>query len=145
MRAWLQQRRHGRELTPSLLFGICRRVLSESLRKQYRRSHVKELRFGADGIEPICPRAKHRHQIGTLEAPSLGVLLEELQDAIAELPVQYRGAIRDKSRGLPLRDIAQRHGWTLSAVRMRLFRGRRMLERKIRERIDDYENRQFRA
>ncbi len=145
MRAWLQQRRYGRELTPALLFGICRRVLNEMLRRQYRRAKASELSLGVDVGEPVCPRASHRHRIGSLEAPSLGVMLEELQGAIAELPVQYRSAMRDKSRGLSLRVIASRHGWTLNAVRMRLFRGRRMLERKIRERIDDYDNRQFPA
>ncbi len=136
VRGWMVLRReNASEMPPWLLHGICWRVMSEHNRQKHRQI-PQERFFERRGMDRL-PHCDHTRHLPLPGGPwSLPRLLDLLRECIEELPEHYRDFMRERMHGDRMREIAHRHGVTLAAVRMRLFRGRRMLSEAILKRLE---------
>ncbi len=118
-----------RRLGMAWMNQVSRRIVIDKQREKERAPRVQELLPSRLGIHDLrrMPR-----QIRTWRgAIPLISALELLEAALESLPPELKPVLRARARGVSQREIASRFSLGMSAVRMRLARGRRILEREI--------------
>lgn len=139
--AFIQQRVGSRELAQDVLHDVFVKILGreDCLREpanitawlyQVTRNAIID-RFRANRLYEQLPQ---EIAASIEETTAEARLASFLRPMIETLPAIYRDAIiLSDLEGLRLRQIAEREGLTMSAVKSRVQRGRRMLETRLRD------------
>ena len=139
--AFIQQRVGGRELAQDILHDVFVKILGreDCLREpakitawlyQVTRNAIIDRLRSSRPHEELPQEIAANNEESTAEAR----LASFLRPMIEALPGIYRDAvILSDLDGLPLKQIAGREGITVSAVKSRVQRGRRMLESMLRD------------
>jgi RNA polymerase sigma-70 factor (ECF subfamily) len=139
--AFIQQRVGSRELAQDVLHDVFVKILGrgDRLREpakitawlyQITRNAIID-RFRANRIYEELPQEIAAKSEETTAEARLASLLRPM---IESLPAIYRDAIiLSDLEGLHLKQIAEREGTTVSAVKSRVQRGRRMLEKRLHD------------
>ena len=130
MRAWVGWSRGNiRKLGMGWVHRVSRRIAIDRRRERLRRpSHQCLTRLDYGARDPRRLPRQLRTCYGTFP---LMVLLSSLDEAIQSLPQELRLVFCARARGVSYREIACRLRIGLSTVRMRLARGKRILEQEI--------------
>ncbi len=113
---------------PSWLFRIAQNTLRDHLRRQARRRRWLHFSDDLDQHE-----ARESPPDGASEAEET----EKLLEAIRRLPARYREPLLLKhSEDLPYSRIAEILGITENAVQVRVFRARKMLQERLKNRTE---------
>ncbi|GEM_PF-5610244 len=130
MRAWLGLKRGKiRKLGMAWLKQVSRRIVVDQQRERERAPQFQELFPTGESLrDPRRMPRQLRTWRGTIPLVSALAVLEE---ALEKLPPDLKPVLRARARGASQREIAYRFGLGLSVVRMRLARGRRILETEI--------------
>ena len=130
MRAWIGLNQGKiRRLGMAWMNQVSRRIVIDQRREKERSPRVQEFLPSREGARDSrrLPR-----QIRTWRgAIPLISALDYLEKALESLPPELKPVLRARARGVSNREIARRFRLGKSAVRMRLARGRRILEREI--------------
>jgi RNA polymerase sigma-70 factor (ECF subfamily) len=115
----------------SVLTWLTRVVINEAYTYLRRRQEVQSL-DGADGSEGKYPREFAATEASPEQRAIQAQLLGRLESSIASLPQPYRTVISLRLiREMPVSDTAAYLGISEQGVKTRLFRARRLLQRKM--------------
>ena len=112
------------------------RILTNSFINTYRRKQAQpELTEIDDVDESALYRRMRDLRAGTAPDPETeflnGVVDEEVQDALAELPEKFRTVVLLDVEGFSYKEIAEMLGIPIGTVMSRLHRGRKFLQKRL--------------
>jgi RNA polymerase sigma-70 factor (ECF subfamily) len=130
MRAWVGWNQGTiRNLGMAWMNQVSRRIVVDHRREQSRAPNMESQPSWGDGS---CDPRRLVRRIRTCRGSfPLVPILGFLEDALESLPPELKPVLCARARGMSQREIASRLRLGLSAVRMRMARGRRILEREI--------------
>lgn len=107
-------------------------------RWQRRRVHQRATQFMARWITNRHPRRTQQLEPAVTDptipdTTDLLALRDELNDILSQLPDEIREGFQAAALGLPLADVARRHGIQNEALRVRMCRSRKELRPRITE------------
>lgn len=100
------------------------RIAVNTCYDQIRKSQRKRVEALPDHLDPSDPSAQ--------EAIDSAALRPEIQDALAGIPIEFRAAvILSDIEGMSLPEVALALGVPVGTVKSRVFRGRRLLAKRL--------------